>query len=611
MADWTKGYDKEAVQNALTENYTYQELFAPGQWHSDKDAAYRSSLVGTPKPLNLDETKTGRGEYANPTWWYDDPDSVAAVQESQIAKIGADIVEDYKNLQEEALADIGVFEWDEEAATEDALAIIQPFFEEEFKSLEEDIKEQRLRSAEEYSADLKEITETAQAELKKLDITEAENEQELLARLDAVGAREEYEKAEQGRIMAEAVEDLQLSLEDIQGRAGFLTEEQQAAIAKAEEDYRQTIENIEGREDFEVGEKQRLIREAEDKLNLTLRDIRGKEEYGVAAQERIIQEAEETLQRKLGDIGARKAYSYAKAKQEWDTRIAKEEETQLGRGRGYSGVMREEIGKLDLSKVRDLGEILRSYAVEENEALASAEFTKEEAQANIEEIKRSSGIETERAGLGTRYTREEAEAGIGEIERQVAAQREAATTGLEYTRGRGKARIGEIERAAGVGEAEARAREKYTRLGAEAKTGEIERLAEQRRGEVQREAMFTQERTQAAREEVEAQKARGVTAAETEMRRGVRAYGYGTPYEEIPENVRPAEEVPERGVYGQRSYAELQREKEEAKLAQVNKLLEQRREEYGMARELALEGVPEYPEYYETEFGKRKKGYGL
>jgi len=715
----------KAVESVLTENYTYQELFAPGEWHSDEEAASRSALVGTPKPLNLDETLTSRGEIANPTAWEDDPDSVAAVQEQEIYQVGADIVEDFLTLQEDALADIGVFDWDAETsqAQENATALISGFFEKEFVALEEDIKEQRLRSTEDFTADLRSVIENAQEELTKLDITQAETEQDLLARLDAIGGRESYEKAEQGRIMANAAEELQIDLGDIQGRAEFLTAEQRASIEETQEEYTTKLEDIagaeaygteekrrlidearneleinladitgqaefiteeesrkmreaeeefilkmedlSGRETFEIGEQQRTISSARDALSITLRDITGEKEYTTDIQERVIRETEAKLQRELGDIGAREAYDYSTAQVAWGDRIAKEEEAQLGRGRGFSGVMREEMGKLDLSKATDLGEIVRSYAVQADEALATAEFTIEDAGARIDEALRTSGISTERAELGARVTQEEAGAQMGEIERRAGAERATAELGLGYEQERGAAgiaeagreagistqrvmsaeeatrlgaqsaideisrragvtrteaeqiysstvgdaerAIGEVERGTGVMETEALMRERTLREQAQAQTGEIGRLATSQQEEAEREAMFTQERTQAAREEVEAQKSRGVTTAETAQRQSIRAYGAGVPYGEIPENVRPVDEVPERGIYGERSYQELGRERSETELAQVNQLLEQRQQEHEMFRREALETIPEYSVYESSELRKRTR----
>ena len=529
--------------------------------------------------------------------------------EVQSKIIGADIVEEWERLQEEALADIGVFEFDRDVAQEEALKILAPALERELTDLKEDIKENRVRSASEYEASIRKATEIAQADLKRISISEAQNEQELLAMLGNIGAREAYEKAEQGRIMANAAEELQASLEEIRGRGEYLTDEQRRTIDETEEAFRIKVADIEGSREYAIEEKNRLIAEAQEALEINIRDITGQTEFAVETEERLIRETNEKLQRDIGDIGARKEYSYERARQDWDTRLAKEEEVQLGRGRGFSGVMREEMGNLATQKGADLGEIIRSYTAEEEKTRAGAEYQVQGAEAGITEARRKAGLLTERERIQERQTREEAEAAQEEIERRAQVERETAAAGREVAVTGAEARITEIGRERGMMEEEAIRREAMLREQAQARTGEIGRLATAQEEEAQREAMFTQERTQAAREEVEAQKARGIMGAQTEMKQDIRAYGYGTPYGEIPEEIRPAEPIPEQGIYGERERYGLEELKYgpsgEATFAQINELERQQREAFDLMRQERLETVPEWEEYESREKLKR------
>jgi hypothetical protein len=407
--------------------------------------------------------------------------------EQDLAKLAADIIESYDKLTTDALAELGVFTFDDAAAREQAIALISPYFEQQLTYIKNDINEGRLQTVEDYNARISDITDGATATLKTIAISESKNEEELVNKLSAIGGREAYEKAEQVKTISEAAEELQMNLDNIRGGRDYSVEKEQATIA-----------------------------EAQEKLDTT-----------------------------LSDIGGRKDYNFATAKASWEDKIRQEEESQLGRGRGFSGVMKSVMERMDTGQSLDLGEIIRKAGVEETTALREEKYTTAGAQRDIRELLRQSNMAEQEATFAERVTREQAERNMAESERQATQQRTEAQTSFTYTA----------------------------------------------------------EAAKAAREEALATQQRELGYATTLGQRGIRQYGTdtSTPQELIPEGT-----LPEYGIYGSQKVGELGREKEEATLSQINELRAQAQAEHELARSDTLAGLPTLDTYFSKEYLTRK-----
>lgn len=119
--------------------------------------------------------------------------------QQDLVKLAADIVDEWEAQQEKALADIGSFTYDKNKLLDQAMTLIQPYFDSRLKELVKQIGEQRVRTQEEYDQVMREIATQADSEIKKLDIINAETDEQLTQRLADIGATTDF-SLEQARI---------------------------------------------------------------------------------------------------------------------------------------------------------------------------------------------------------------------------------------------------------------------------------------------------------------------------------------------------------------------------------------------------------------------------
>jgi hypothetical protein len=195
----------------------------------------------------------------------------------------ADIVEAYLKTQENALAEIGSFKFDEAAAREEALKLNEPYFKDQQSILDRQIKEGQITTVDDYNYRRQQIQDEAAQNLREISITEAETNEQLKDRLTDIGAttafnlnqaRQQWDQtifkdiqaeARQGRgfsgVMKEQLTNLRTQKEqelaEIQRRGGVAEQTEQRTakydLAKAQA-ARQTVQEYQTREGGRAGQ---------------------------------------------------------------------------------------------------------------------------------------------------------------------------------------------------------------------------------------------------------------------------------------------------------------------------------------------------------------------
>ena len=214
--------------------------------------------------------------------------------EEDLAKLAADIVESWQSYYEGALGDLGVFTPDMDAIKEQAIALIMPYFDQQLTEINREIDEGQLQTVEDYNYRINNITDGAIQALKPIAITESQTEEELLTKLDDIGARKEYELAK-----TETASERQRRAEEAnyikagKGWSGSMKEE---------------MSRIAGEKALEIGE---VSRQAGRDTQAAQTSAKYTKEKAQAAREEIIstQQRETARATELGQRGMRQ-YGY-------------------------------------------------------------------------------------------------------------------------------------------------------------------------------------------------------------------------------------------------------------------------------------------------------------
>ena len=147
--------------------------------------------------------------------------------QQDLIKLAADIVDEWEFRQEKALRDLGsgITEETKARLQQQAMDLIKPYFDVELSNVTKQIGEQRLRTQEDYDQAVREIATSVTTELKKIDLTEAQSEEEFAQRMADIGATTEFNLDQARTAWADRMEgEIQGRVEAGLGFAGSTTE---------------------------------------------------------------------------------------------------------------------------------------------------------------------------------------------------------------------------------------------------------------------------------------------------------------------------------------------------------------------------------------------------